>query len=187
MARFDYYDRLNRTDKATYRKSDAVAALPLENLDALRPLAAAIEPGLTSENRPAVQRACVALVDALVDELEIGPVAVEVLARRPSNDTSELHGLYTRDEEGRARIQVWMRTAAHQRPVAFRTFVRTLLHEVCHHIDFEKLELRDSFHTEGFYRRESSLARQLLGEGRRTASRTSPLQGDLFDRKDAKR
>ena len=53
-------------------------------------------------------------------------------------------------------------TAAHLRPVAHRTFVRTLLHELCHHFDFELLKLRDTFHTEGFFRRESSLARQLL-------------------------
>ena len=48
-----------------------------------------------------------------------------------------------------------MRTAAYERPVALRTFVRTVLHEVCHHLDFEKLELADSYHTEGFFRRES--------------------------------
>jgi len=58
---------------------------------------------------------------------------------------------------------VWMRTAKHRRVVAFRTYLRTLLHELCHHLDYELLKLPDSFHTEGFYRRESSLVHQLLG------------------------
>ncbi|MEK7221411.1 MAG: hypothetical protein AAB253_09470 [candidate division NC10 bacterium] len=35
---------------------------------------------------------------------------------------------------------------------------------MCHHLDYELLDLADSFHTEGFYKRESSLLRQLLSE-----------------------
>jgi hypothetical protein len=46
--------------------------------------------------------------------------------------------------------------------VAFRTFLRTLLHELLHHLDFEVLELAQSFHTQGFFQRESSLFRQLV-------------------------
>jgi hypothetical protein len=46
--------------------------------------------------------------------------------------------------------------------VAFRTFLRTLLHEIVHHLDYELLKLADSFHTEGFFRRESSLFRQIV-------------------------
>jgi hypothetical protein len=57
-----------------------------------------------------------------------------------------------------------MRTVAQKRVVAFRTFLRTLLHEVCHHLDYEHYELEETFHTEGFYARESSLMRDLLGE-----------------------
>jgi hypothetical protein len=57
-----------------------------------------------------------------------------------------------------------MRTARHKRAVAFRTFLRTLLHEVGHHLDYELLSLPDSFHTEGFFKRESSLFRQLVPE-----------------------
>ena len=46
--------------------------------------------------------------------------------------------------------------------MAFRTFLRTLLHEVGHHLDYEHLRLADSFHTEGFFKRESSLFYQLV-------------------------
>jgi uncharacterized damage-inducible protein DinB len=57
-----------------------------------------------------------------------------------------------------------MRTAKQKRVVAFRTYLRTLLHEVGHHIDYALLGLADSFHTEGFYKRESSLFHQLVPE-----------------------
>jgi hypothetical protein len=55
-----------------------------------------------------------------------------------------------------------MRTVHYKRVVAFRTFVRTLLHEVGHHLDYTYLKLEDSFHTEGFFKRESSLFYQLV-------------------------
>jgi hypothetical protein len=66
-----------------------------------------------------------------------------------------------------------MRTARHRRVVAFRTFLRTLLHEIGHHIDYEHLRLADSFHTEGFFRRESSLFRQLVPEAEPHGSQES--------------
>ena len=55
-----------------------------------------------------------------------------------------------------------MRTAQRKKVVAFRTYLRTLLHELNHHLDVQLLELEDSFHTEGFYKRESSLFKQLV-------------------------
>jgi len=59
-------------------------------------------------------------------------------------------------------VTVWIRTAKHRRVVAFRTFLRTLLHELCHHLDYELFGLEETFHTEGFYKRESSLFHQLM-------------------------
>jgi hypothetical protein len=94
--------------------------------------------------------------------LEVPPAAVQVLAARPSSRYGELHGLYTSEPPRPPRIQVWMRTARHQRVVAFRTFLRTLLHEAGHHLDYTHLRLEDSFHTEGFFKRESSLFDQLV-------------------------
>ncbi len=90
---------------------------------------------------------------------------MQVLVReaRPSEEYGALHGLY---EPGsppyRARVSLWMRTAQRGQVVAFRTFLRTLLHELCHHLDYEHFQLEESFHTEGFYKRESSLFRQLI-------------------------
>ena len=83
---------------------------------------------------------------------------------RPSDAHGELHGLYTPSNGGPKRdtVQVWMYTARRRQVVAFKTFLRTLLHELCHHLDYERLKLDDSFHTEGFYKRESSLMYAIL-------------------------
>ncbi len=57
-----------------------------------------------------------------------------------------------------------MRTAARRDVVAFKTFLRTLVHELCHHLDYELYKLPETFHTEGFYKRESTLANALLAQ-----------------------
>jgi hypothetical protein len=161
--RYAYYANLKPRQKATYRRSDETVKLALPNRAGFAPLVASIGTALASEDRARVERAARALVDSLAAAFDVSPVKVKVLSRRPSTAESELHGLYD-PAEGRAPpvIRVWMRTAAHKRTVAFRTFVRTLLHELCHHLDYELLKLDDSFHTEGFFKRESSLFKQLM-------------------------
>src|SRR5262249_59706355 len=97
----------------------------------------------------------------------VPPVRVKVLAARPHARWGELHGLYeSAARQGNAPIiTLWMRTARQKRVVAFRTFLRTLLHEMGHHLDYTLLRLEDSLHTQGFYQRESHLFHQLVTDG----------------------
>jgi hypothetical protein len=163
---FAYYERLSPRDRAVYRKSDAVTALELPHPEGLHPLVAELRGALESEERRGVEAAAARLVAGLTGQLGLPELRVQVLAVRPSAGWGELHGLYTREERPPARVQLWMRTARHRRVVAFRTFLRTLLHEVGHHVDYEGLRLGESFHTEGFFKRESSLFRQLVPEAK---------------------
>jgi len=159
---FAYYDRLSPRRQAIYRRSDAVPEVRLPRPELLRPFVGGLEAALDCDDRTAVQAAAAYLCRGLSAALELPEPVVKVLAVRPSSSSGELHGLYEWDPTSRPRIQLWMRTAKHRRVVAFRTFLRTLLHEIGHHIDFHYLKLAESFHTEGFFRRESSLFRQLL-------------------------
>ncbi len=163
---FAYYQRLSARERAIYRKSDAVTSVTLPRPSELQPLVEELRQALATEERRAVEAAAGALALGLVVQLELPPVRIEVLAVRPSADWGELHGLYTREAARTPRIQLWMRTAHHKRIVAFRTFLRTLVHEIGHHVDYERLALADSFHTEGFFRRESSLFHQLVPEAK---------------------
>ena len=162
--RFSYYDRLSGADKATYRKSDAVPVIPIPDAPALARLVVDLEVTLGSGKRARVAAATTALCDALLRQLGAPPVKIHVREVRPQIEGGELHGLYTFATEKKApKLEVWMRTAAQAKTVKFRTYLRTLLHELLHHLDVTLLGLDDSFHTEGFFRRESSLVRQLLG------------------------
>lgn len=165
---FAYYQRLTRAQQRVYRQSDEVTVIRLPQAGALAPLVDGVAQALAQENRAGTQAAADRLLLGITADLKVAPLRAEVLAVRPSRHWGELHGLYTPAEQGRAaRATVWMRTAQRRQVVKFRTFLRTLLHELCHHLDYELLKLADSFHTEGFYKRESSLLRQLLGEGLR--------------------
>jgi hypothetical protein len=174
---FAYYDRLSARDQAAYRRSDAVTAVELPYPDRLHPLVVGLREALAWDERRAVERAAGLLAEGLLRMLGLPPVVIEVLAVRPSSRWGELHGLYTRDGRRPPRVQLWMRTARHRRVVAFRTFLRTLLHEVGHHLDYERLKLGESFHTEGFFRRESSLFKQLLPEAMSQDSEEPPPAG----------
>ena len=109
--------------------------------------------------------------DGLCRDLGLPLVKVQVLDARPRDDYGELHGLYTYDPPHKPLIQLWMRTAAHRRVVAFRSFLRTLLHEFGHHLDYHLFQFGDSFHTQGFYARESSLFRQVAPDEKPDVSR----------------
>src|SRR5712692_6301986 len=164
---FAYYARLSRAQQTVYRKSDGITEVRLPRPAELQPLVAVLETALRSEARGATQAATERLIRGLTDALGVPPVRVEVLAARPHAKWGELHGLYTATRGQPPKIQLWMRTAKQKRVVAFRTFLRTLLHEVGHHVDYTLLRLADSFHTEGFYKRESSLFYQLVPTARK--------------------
>ena len=161
---FSYFGRLSPAAKRVYLASDAVREVVIPNAEMLRPLLPLLREALVKDDHRAVSAAADALVRGITRLMGVPEVTVEVLAERPRRKGSELHGLYTATPGRKPKIKVWMRTAALGRVVAFKTFLRTLLHEVLHHLDYAHFRFRDSFHTEGFYSRESSLVRQLTAE-----------------------
>ena len=161
---FAYFDRLSPARKVIYLKSDAIDKIHLPPGPPLEALVSRLEQSLQTERRKEVEIVARALISNLTDRLTVPAVRVKVLTVRPSGNWGELHGLYEPTEDGGAPlITVWMRTVARKQVVAFRTFLRTLLHELCHHLDYELYKFPETFHTEGFYKRESNLFAQIAG------------------------
>jgi hypothetical protein len=168
---FSYFDRLSPARKVIYLRSDAIDKIQLPPGPPLEDLAHQLEQGLRAERRKEVEGVSQALLSSLTSRLKVPPVRVKVLTVRPSGNWGELHGLYEPADDGtRPLITVWMRTVARKQVVAFRTFLRTLLHELCHHLDYELYKFPETFHTEGFYKRESNLLAQLAGPSPRQSS-----------------
>lgn len=156
--------RLTPFQQRIYDRSTAIAAVPLAPTPQLFDVTTALTEALPAEDLSRVQSLSQAIVNHICAHLSVRTVRVQVHGVRPSNRRGELHGLYTQYAGGSANdsIQVWMRTAKRGQVVAFRTFLRTLLHEVCHHLDYTYFHLRESYHTEGFFQRESSLFRAIV-------------------------
>ncbi len=183
---FAYFKRLNRAQQAIYLKSDGITAVPLPRPQVLRPHVTELARTLGREERGSTEVAAQALASALAGALGLPPVRVQVLAARPHARWGELHGLYEWEQKkaGPPLITLWMRTAKQGRVVAFRTFLRTLLHEVGHHLDYTGLALGDSFHTQGFYARESHLFHQLVTDAERDSEEgpAMPTREDILAR-----
>lgn len=164
---FAYYSRLTVVQKRVYLQSDKITVIPLPEAHDLRSLVSELERSLIGEDRQKSEDICWSIAERIATRLSVPRLRVSVLAVRPAGSWGELHGLYE-PAEGRAsaKITLWMRTAKHRQVVAFRSFFRTLLHELCHHLDYELFFLAESFHTEGFYKRESSLFHQLWQDDR---------------------
>lgn len=162
---FNYYRNLTPKQRRTYRASDRIARVELRDPMHLRGPVSALREALSAGDRRQVQRACDAVARGVCDDLGISRVRVRVGGRRPTDaDGGELFGRCSWDEEETrgALVELWMRTAKRGQVVAFKTLLRTLIHELCHHLDYELHGLDNTFHTEGFFRRESSIMRQLV-------------------------
>ena len=161
---YSYYNKLPAKDKKIYRASDKISNVSLKDSENLLPFVHEVQTALKSKEKTQVLHASQALVNQLTQQLLIPPIKVKVLTSRPHNNYGELHGLYepVAGKVKVAEISVWMLTAKRKQVVAFKTYMRTLFHEVCHHLDYELYRLEDSYHTEGFFKRESSLYQQLV-------------------------
>jgi hypothetical protein len=171
-----------REQRRQYDRSNAVSSIPVRVSPRLRRAVELLEGCLDdAAHRERCGRAEIRrtqelaqiISDELCRALRVRLPNVKVKGKRPLNRTGELHGLFTTGPSREDCIQVWMLTAKRQQVVKFKTFLRTLVHEVCHHLDYVLLSLRDSFHTDGFFRRESSLVHQLL----RRKTETQPPVG----------
>ena len=144
---------------AEFVKSDLLSTLPVPSDDRLQVPARSLASALTAEDMDGVQEACTSFLNAASDFFTVPRPGIQVLSARPRRVregqwTSELFGDYAPDS---FRIRVWMRTAVHKRVTSFGTFFSTLCHEFCHHLDYQHLRFRDSWHTRGFYSRTAIL------------------------------
>jgi len=183
MAR-EWWRRLPAAQRREYERSDSISYVRLAASPALGEAVLAVDRALASDDLAATQRAAQLLVNRICAGVGVPPARVRVDGVRPHDQRGELHGLYTPTNGATAdRITVWMRTAKRRDPVRTRTFLRTLLHEVCHHLDFALFSLPNSFHSKGFYQRESSLFRVIvrgtpLAAGARERAAEAPAGDD---------
>jgi len=130
---------------AQFGESDRMVTLTLPEKSALEPLAHFIELAMKNNDKAQVHAGCMELLESLSQFYEVPVCPIRVLAARPlhvrENWSSELFGDY---DPSTMAIRVWMRTAIKKNVTSFGTFLSTLLHEYCHHLDFQLFHFPDS-------------------------------------------
>lgn len=153
-----------KKDRAAFITSDRMRTLDLPASGALPLISEAIERAMKSDKPADFRRACAEFLRAAADFYDVPACDIRVLAARPlrvrRNCTTELFGDYHPDT---MLVRVWMRTAVRKEVTSFGTFLSTLCHEFCHHLDFKRFGFRNSWHTRGFYERTATLYHHMRG------------------------
>ena len=157
-----FFYRLAPRDQKVYLRSDAIDAFDLVAGPNALALAEALTAALEGGSVAGTGRAAQALVTELCRMLGVRNVPIEVKGARPRNARGELHGIFYPDAP---RIVLWTRTALRHDVVKPKTFLRTLMHELAHYLDYALLRFGNSYHTRGFFKRESFLVRAVFPPG----------------------
>ena len=153
-----------RKNRSGFLESERINTLNLPPTSDLRRIAQRLESAMKSGTIRDVRSACTEFLATASDLYAVPTCGIRVLAARPlrsrEHGTFELFGDYSPDS---MLIRVWMRTAVRKEVTSFGTFVSTLCHEFCHHLDFKKFGFIDSWHTRGFYERAGVLYHHARG------------------------
>lgn len=147
-----------------YQRSDLLRTISLPPLENVANYIVELEQALSEEHKARTQAAAKGIAIGFADHFQIVAPPIRVLGVRPRqvSETSVTETFGDYDFES-ARIRLWMRTAVLKKPSAFGTFLSTLCHELCHHLDVVHLELPNTFHTRGFYERAGLLYHHYRG------------------------
>ncbi len=147
-----------------FRESDRITTLDLPEDARLSDIAKAIESAMKSDQIRNLRRACAEFLKFASEFYRVPDCGVRVLAARPQRVreqwTTELFGDYNPEA---ILIRVRMRTAVRKDVTSYGTFLSTLCHEFCHHLDYKKFGFADSWHTRGFHERTAVLYHHARG------------------------
>jgi hypothetical protein len=168
-----------KTNRTGFLKSDRIKSLDLPQDGCLFAIAKSIESTLRTAKPIDLHRACAQFLDSASTFYNVPDSVIRVLAARVlrlrERGTFELFGDYAPET---MLIRVWMRTAAPKEITSFGTFLSTLCHEFCHHLDFQKFGYPDSWHIRGFYEPAAVLYHHARGTPQKRLFGVSMAGGD---------
>jgi len=149
----------NGKSLSQYRQSEELTRIEIPQNGTLPQLAQVIGAIMKEGTRDQVRQACADFLTAAASFYGVQAPDVRALAARPLRVREggwqvELFGDYSLRD---ASIRIWTRTAVRKQVTSFGTFLSTLCHEFCHHLDCQKFGFSRSPHTRGFYERAAVL------------------------------
>lgn len=152
--------------RARFEASDRLTTLvPAPPAEPFQAATTALCDAVTGGELRDVQRASTAALAVLAAHFRVDAPALRVLDIQPHRTregvtTYKLYGDYDLEAQ---RIRVWLRTAIREQVSTPKSFLSTLVHEFCHHLDCVGLGLLETPHTRGFYHRVDQLYHLGLG------------------------
>jgi len=170
----------NPTERQEFLRSEAMVTIPLPATEPLRLVAKQLEEAMESEDRKQIQALCNDIAKQVSESFGVKSPKVRVLGLRPLEEdgahVDELFGDYDLDTK---LIRLWMRTAVLGKVTSYGTFLSTLCHELCHHLDVVLFNFENTFHTRGFYERAGLLYSHARGVPNRVLVWTRQKNGVL--------
>jgi hypothetical protein len=128
-----------RKNYAGFLESEGIKTLDLSQNGHSQETVKRLEAAMKADSIRDVRGACTEFLKNASNFYKVPTCGICVLAARPlrtrEHGTYELFGDYT---PGSMLIRLWMRTAVRKEVTSFGTFLSTLCHEFCHHLDFKK-------------------------------------------------
>jgi len=151
--------------RARFLESDRLRTLEVPEDDRLQASAESIAFAMQGGTAASVRQACAEFLSVASGFYLVRQPGIRVLAARPlrvreGGSAVELFGDYHPET---LLIRLWMRTAIRKQVTSFGTFLSTLCHEFCHHLDCQRFGFRESWHTRGFYQRTAALYHHARG------------------------
>lgn len=151
-------------DRQGFLVSDSVNTLDLPRDTKLLPeIAKKIEAAMKTGKTTAVRVACAEFLSCASDFYKVPKCGVRVLAARPLKGREWTYELFGDYHPETLLIRLWMRTAIKKEITSYGTFLSTLCHEFCHHLDYHLFKFPNSWHTRGFYERAAVLYHHARG------------------------
>ena len=153
-----------KENRVGFLESDRIRTLDLPQDGCLLTITKSIESAIKDRKSADARRVCAEFLTSTSHFYGIATCGIRVLAARPlrvrEHWATELFGDYNPET---TLIRIWMRTAVRKEISSFGTFMSTLCHEFCHHLDFQQFGFIDSWHTRGFYERAAELYHHARG------------------------
>jgi hypothetical protein len=147
-----------------FLKSDQTNALNLPQDPGLLPeIAKSIEEAMKTGETKGVRAASAEFLSEASRFYQVPECGVRVLAARPLKGREWTYELFGDYDPAAMLMRLWMRTAIKKEITSYGTFLSTLCHEFCHHLDYHLFRFGDSWHTRGFYERAAVLYHHAKG------------------------
>jgi len=157
-------DSIPKDKHEAFHKSDSIKTVDLRCQMELKQILLETQKIYLGANEDTIVEGMQKLANAVCEQLGAQPTEVEIAKEIPYDDYGPLHGYYLpKEPKWPALIVLCLLHINTDDRITFKHLVEVFVHELVHHLDFALYDLGDSFHTDGFDKRQKYLIAEFVG------------------------